>query len=239
MQASDIYTEHAAGKSLRRHIPTPINGLKSQPQTLAFNPFIAQIGKRIAGHDEATSQIVQHNLNGEKGPGYVIEVHDSILAALAPGRTLEDMIKPFLVEASTYFEALVKQNEVDIFTWMRQMVTMCSTRAIYWPENPFNQNAKYSDLFWWVPLFLADEIRAIIKLTGPKAIWSQPECSHVRRCTRHTCTQRESGTLGTCWCIPVLLPKLCSWPDPELRHDSGTALCSNQIWGDTNGIKDA
>lgn len=128
--------------------PDLLTALNRNPKAIAFNPFIAQLGKRITGHDEATSQIVQQNLNGEQGPGYVIEVHDGIVAALAPGKMLENMIKAFLEEASTYFDALGKDNEVDLFAWMRQTVTMCSTRAIYGPENPFNKNPKYSDLFW-------------------------------------------------------------------------------------------
>lgn len=128
--------------------PDLLTALNRNPKAIAFNPFIAQLGKRITGHDEATSQIVQHNLNGEQGPGYVIEVHDGIVAALAPGKMLEDMIKAFLEEALTYFDALVKDNEVDLFAWMRQTVTMCSTRAIYGPENPFNKNPNYSDFFW-------------------------------------------------------------------------------------------
>ena len=148
MQASNMYTEHAARQGLRCHISRSINSLKSQSQSYSFNPFIAQLGKRITGHDEATGKIVQHNLNGEQGSRYVIEVHDGIVAALAPGRTLENMIKPLLEEASTYFDALVKDNEVDLFAWMRQLVTMCSTRAIYGPENPFNKNPRYSDSFW-------------------------------------------------------------------------------------------
>lgn len=128
--------------------PDLVTALNRNPKTIAFNPFLAQLGKRITGHDEATSQIVQHNLNGEQGPGYVIEVHDGIVAALAPGKTLENMIKPFLEEVSGYFDALNKDNKVDLFAWVRQMMTMCSTRAIYGPENPFNKNPKYSDLFW-------------------------------------------------------------------------------------------
>ncbi len=132
--------------------PDLITALNRNTKAIAFNPFIAQIGKRITGHDEATGQIVQHNLNGEQGPGYVIDVHDGIVAALAPGRTLENTIKPFLEEASTNFDALVKDNEVDLFAWMRQMVTLCSTRAIYGPENPFNKNTKCSDSFWLAPL---------------------------------------------------------------------------------------
>lgn len=148
MQASNMYTEHAARQGLRCHISRSINSLKSQSQSYSFNPFIAQLGKRITGHDEVTGKIVQHNLNGEQGSRYVIEVHDGIVAALAPGRTLENMVKPLLEEASTYFDALVKDNEVDLFAWMRQLVTMCSTRAIYGLENPFNKNPRYSDSFW-------------------------------------------------------------------------------------------
>lgn len=128
--------------------PDLLTALNRNPKAIAFNPFIAQLGKRITGHDEATGKIVQHNLNGEQGSRYVIEVHDGIVAALAPGRTLENMVKPLLEEASTYFDALVKDNEVDLFAWMRQLVTMCSTRAIYGPENPFNKNPRYSDSFW-------------------------------------------------------------------------------------------
>lgn len=128
--------------------PDLLTALNRNPKAIAFNPFIAQLGKRITGHDESTGKIVRHNLNGEQGSRYVIEVHDGIVAALAPGRTLENMVKPLLEEASTYFDALIKDNEVDLFAWMRQLVTMCSTRAMYGPENPFNKNPRYSDSFW-------------------------------------------------------------------------------------------
>ena len=128
--------------------PELVSAVNRNSRALAFNPFIAQLGKRITGHDEATSRIVQHNLNGEDGPGYVTEVHDAIVAALAPGNGLENMVEPMLHEATTYLEALDKDNEVDLFAWTRKMVTMCSTQAIYGPENPFSKNSHYNDLFW-------------------------------------------------------------------------------------------
>ena len=125
-----------------------LTGTMTNHQSVAAASFIAQLGKRITGHDEATSRIVQHNLNGDEGPGYVTEVHDKIVAALTPGKALENMIEPMLREVTTYLEALKQNNEVDLFVWTRNMVTMCSTRAIYGPENPFNKNAYYKDLFW-------------------------------------------------------------------------------------------
>lgn len=128
--------------------PDLVSAVSRNSKSLAFNPFIAQLGKRITGHDEATSQIVQHNLNGEQGSGYVIEVHDGLVAALAPGVHLENMTEPMLREASTYLNGLGSSKEIDLFVWIRRMVTMCSTAAIYGPENPFIKNPQYSDLFW-------------------------------------------------------------------------------------------
>lgn len=124
----------------------------NRTKALAFNPFIAQLGKRITGHDQATGQIVQHNLNGENGSGYVIEIHDGIMTALAPGNCLENMILTVLQEVSTYLAALDYEGtkEIGLFTWTRKIVTMCSTRAIYGPENPFNQDPDLEQAFWFV-----------------------------------------------------------------------------------------
>lgn len=129
--------------------PNLVSAVNRNSKVLAFNPFIAQLGKRITGHDEATSRIVQRNLNGEDGSGYVIEVHDGTVAALAPGKNLEDMTGAMLQEASTYLDKL-KDEKVDLFAWTRQMVTMCSTRATYGPQNPFNSNPDLTTAFWFV-----------------------------------------------------------------------------------------
>ncbi|MCJ1356951.1 MAG: hypothetical protein MMC33_006947 [Icmadophila ericetorum] len=129
--------------------PDLVAAVNRNSKALAFNPFIAQVGKRITGHDEATSQIVQHNLNGENGLGYVIDVHDGIVAALLPGKYLEEMVEPMLRQATVYLEALGRSSELNLFVWMREMVTVCSMRAIYGPEDPFKKNPTYyNDLFW-------------------------------------------------------------------------------------------
>ena len=128
-----------------------VNAVNRNSKTLAFNPFIAKLGKRITGHDEATSQIVQHNLNGENGPGYVTEIHDKTVSSLAPGIGLESMTKAMLLEASKYLQRLKGGEVIDLFAWTRQMVTMCSTRAIYGPNNPFSQNEeRLVKGFWYV-----------------------------------------------------------------------------------------
>ena len=128
--------------------PNLITAVNRHSKALPFNPFIAQLGMRITGHSEATSKIVQHNLNGENGSGYVIEVHDATVAALGPGKDLETMTEAMLHEASSFLDTLSGQTEEDLFKWMRHTVTMCSTRAIYGPGNPFDHNPSFVGLFW-------------------------------------------------------------------------------------------
>ena len=128
--------------------PDLVNAVNRNSKKIAFNPFIAMLGKRITGHDEDTSRIVQHNLNGEDGPGYVIDVHDRIVASLAPGKDLQQTTNAMLSHASAYFESLTPDAEIDLFEWTRYMVTMCSTSALYGSESPFNENPKLVKSFW-------------------------------------------------------------------------------------------
>lgn len=138
--------------------PDLVSAVNRNSKALAFNPFIAQLGKRITGHDKATGRIVQHNLNGEQGPGYVTEVHDGLVASLAPGEDLERMTEAFLVEVEVIMEGLESMKEIDLFAWTRQIVTMSSTRGIYGPENPFNKDPIFVDKFWFVAINTAQDI---------------------------------------------------------------------------------
>ena len=128
--------------------PDLVTAVNRNSKTLALNPFIANIGKRMTGHDEATGRIVQHNLNGENGIGYVIDVHDRIVSALAPGPNLERMVEPMLEAISSFLLHTTIPAVVDLFAWARRMMTMCSVTAIYGRQNPFTENPNYCDLFW-------------------------------------------------------------------------------------------
>ena len=128
--------------------PELVSAVNRNSKQIAFNPFIAALGKRITGHDECTSQIVQHNLNGEHGPGYVIDVHDGMVATLALGKDLEQMTKAMLQYISPCLAALSKSEDINLFEWTRKTVTLCSTRAVYGPQNPFDKDAKLVESFW-------------------------------------------------------------------------------------------
>lgn len=129
--------------------PELVNAVNRNSSKLAFNPFIAHLEKRITDYDETTSRIVQHNLNGENGTGYVIYVHNRVVKALAPGDGLVNMTSTMLQEAFSHLAAFEAKsnNEVNLFEWTREVVTLCSSRAIYGPENPFSSSPKLMPAF--------------------------------------------------------------------------------------------
>lgn len=128
--------------------PDLINAVNRNSKKIAFNPFVAMLGKRITGHDEDTSRIVQHNLNGENGPGYVIDVHDRIVLALAPGKDLQQTTKAMLSPLSIHLKSVAPDAELNLFEWTRYTITMCSTRALYGGKNPIERDPKFVDSFW-------------------------------------------------------------------------------------------
>ncbi|KAL8728485.1 MAG: hypothetical protein Q9166_005383 [cf. Caloplaca sp. 2 TL-2023] len=129
--------------------PDLVNAVNRSSKVLAFNPFIAQLGKRITGHDDATSQIVQHNLNGEHGPGYVTEIHDNTVAALADTKNIESVASTMLEEIRPHLDRIERDGEIDLFAWIRKAVTKCSTTAIYGPENPLTRDQDNLDEAFW------------------------------------------------------------------------------------------
>ena len=52
----------------------------------------------MTGHDGATSQIIQHNLNGENCPGYVTEIYGGTVEALADAKNIESITCTMLEE---------------------------------------------------------------------------------------------------------------------------------------------
>lgn len=153
--------------------PDLVNAVNRNSKKIAFNPFVAMLGKRITGHDEDTSRIVQHNLNGEHGPGYVIDVHDRIVASLAPGMDLQQTTKAMLSHLSVYFEAITTDVELDLFLWIRNTVTLCSTRALYGSQNPFDKDPKFVNSFWEfdhaLNLLIVDVLPSIFAPKGNRA----------------------------------------------------------------------
>ncbi|KAL8996734.1 MAG: hypothetical protein Q9188_006497 [Gyalolechia gomerana] len=107
----------------------------------------AQLGKRITGHDEDTGRIIQHNLNAETSPGYVPEIHDGTITALGDPETVNAVTQRLLQELWKRDQ----ESEINLFSWLRQILTTCGTTAIYGPSSPLAQEGTgLAEAFWFV-----------------------------------------------------------------------------------------
>lgn len=122
--------------------PELVTAVSRNSNSLSFNPFISEVEIRLMQVDEATKDIINENLNGERGQwGYVIEVHDRPIAAIGPGRDLNVMTSALLVQIAAHLhrkDKSARENEtVTLHQWCRHLFTVCSTTALYGPNNSF------------------------------------------------------------------------------------------------------
>lgn len=121
-------------------------------KSLSFNPFISEIGVRLTRPEQKTIDIINDNLNGELGSwGYVSEIHDLTVSALGPGKELDSMTHAMLARIAEHLqssEAEFAQGPIKLHAWCRHLFTMCSTKALYGPCNPFDSQPELEEAFW-------------------------------------------------------------------------------------------
>ena len=131
--------------------PELVQSVARNSRVLAFNPFIAQIGKRMTGHDDATSTIVQHNLNGENGHGYVTEIHDGTVATLSNQGHIGSITSTMLRGLEVELDEIQAKPFIHLFSWLRETITKTSSTAIYGPANPLTCGGNnLVEAFWFV-----------------------------------------------------------------------------------------
>ena len=134
--------------------PELITSVNRNSKTLNFNPFIAELGSRLTNLDAPTMSIINDNLVGQHGNhGYVLGLHDAANGSMAPGEGLDHMNRVMLEEATRHLQFLddgTAGGIVDFFSWTRHLFTLCGTRAVYGPDNPFNKQPELEDAFWSV-----------------------------------------------------------------------------------------
>ena len=143
--------------------PELITSVNRNSKTLNFNPFIAQLGSRLTSLDAPTMSIIHDNLVGQSGNhGYVLGLHDAANGSMAPGEGLDHMNRVMLDEALRHLQLLdegtnegTNEGVVDFFAWTRHLFTLCGTRAVYGPDNPFSKQSELEDAFWSVmPIYI-------------------------------------------------------------------------------------
>ena len=131
-----------------------IQATQKLPKVLAFPPIAAKFAIRLCGVSQEARDIVSDNVNGERGDtGLSMESFVAMEAALSPSKECDEMNRQMIQNVTVALDRLIPSTQhtvrVELWHWFRQNITAASTRAVYGPENPLNDQPVV-DAFWWV-----------------------------------------------------------------------------------------
>ncbi|KAL8935749.1 MAG: hypothetical protein Q9211_004531 [Gyalolechia sp. 1 TL-2023] len=136
--------------------PELVSSVNRSSRVLTFSPFIIHVVRRITGYDENTARIVEHNINGE-GPGLYSDTHHGDIQALGDPNEINMLTLKVLQGVSKR----VQESEINLFSWVRQVVATCATTAFYGPDNPLAQEGTgLVEDFWFLLASKADRGRS-------------------------------------------------------------------------------
>ena len=103
---------------------------------------------------QEAKDIVFDNVNGERGDtGLSMELYVAMKAALSPSKECDEMNRQMIQNVAAALDSLIPSTQqsaqIRLWSWFRQNITAASTRAVYGPKNPLNDQSVV-DAFWWV-----------------------------------------------------------------------------------------
>ena len=135
--------------------PNLVAAVDRQPKTISFAPYLVQFTKRILVPSEVGVNALADDIHGEKGAeGCRPETLKAMHITLAPGKDLDESTRVFLASCSKLLDNIPTNDDgtIGLFAFIRRIVTLASTDAIYGPsKNPFLDPAVQNG-FWWVEI---------------------------------------------------------------------------------------
>jgi hypothetical protein len=110
-------------------------------QDLSFAPYLVQFAARALSPSNDAIRKLSKNLNGASSdPGLRIRTQKAMRECMAAGsETLNALSGGFLRQLAHAVGSTKEfvDRPVDLFYWVRDMVTLTSTSAVYGRNNPF------------------------------------------------------------------------------------------------------
>lgn len=134
--------------------PDLIQKVQKQHKVLAFPPVEAKFASTVCGVSTETQALLLQNVNGDEGDfGLSVESHAAMRAALKPGQQLDEMNRAMIHEIAVSLDQLdpgnAKTRQIDLYGWLRDIITAATTKSVYGPMNPYDDKA-IADAFWQV-----------------------------------------------------------------------------------------
>ncbi|KAK3372601.1 putative cytochrome P450 [Podospora didyma] len=132
--------------------PELVQAVQKQHKILAFPPIAVKFTKNVCGSSKEANEIVAINANGDDGDhGVSMATYAGMHAALKPGPDLDDMNRDMIQEIATLLDKLQpkdqKPRRISLYSWLRASITTATTRSVYGPLNPYEDQA-VADAFW-------------------------------------------------------------------------------------------
>lgn len=132
--------------------PELIQAVQKQHKVLAFPPIEAKFASKICGDSLEAQAIMGKNVNGDEGDfGLSMESQAAMKDALKPGPQLDDMNRAMIQEIANSLDLLQpvkgQTRTICMYAWLKDAITMATTRSVYGPMNPYNDKA-IADAFW-------------------------------------------------------------------------------------------
>lgn len=122
-------------------------------KTMSFYSLIVEVTRRLIAFDAKATEITFYNMNGEHGPGGLMEaVHDMMSRHLAPGPALDSITTTQMQHTggmlNTEIPAHSNTIDVNLYAWLRHIFSLCNAQAIYGPDNIFAMHPDLEREFW-------------------------------------------------------------------------------------------
>ena len=129
--------------------PRVVAAVDRHPNTLSLGPFALEFVKRVT----VISKEGFDALEAGKGTrSFHTDTLKAMNTVLAPGPVLSDTASEVLRGAVRFLDdmkASSEQEEIDLFSWTKSLLTQASTSALYGAEcNPFNDPVVETALWW-------------------------------------------------------------------------------------------
>jgi hypothetical protein len=134
--------------------PDLVAAVQRSPKIFSSNPFVLAVARRLCGCSQAAIDPVARDLDHW---GLLNETKRDMHAALAPGSNLDAMnvamlenVALALAELDAELGAAGEGGRVlDLYGWVRHVISLASTDAIYGAENPFRRDRRVEDGLWY------------------------------------------------------------------------------------------
>ena len=139
-----------AGKVYVVNSPDLALAVQRHPKALSFWYLEALFGKRLAAISSEAGLRIMTNVHGEEdGPSLFWDGIMFLTKVLKPGSGLDAMNRAMVQRISKSLNELgdKESSTVDLWKWVRHIITMATTESTYGPMNPY-KDEEVEKAFW-------------------------------------------------------------------------------------------